>query len=93
MEIGEQLQNAQNMALTLKGIDSDRSMDLAELGAVVKTNITTFYLSAPLGQVSINNESCFCISMGSPIARQMISKKVGDTFQMAGKNQTISEIY
>lgn len=92
-KIGQQLQHAQNMALILRGINSSQLMDSAELGAVVRTNKTTFYLSAPLGQVSVNNKTCFCISMGSPIAREMISKKIGDIFLMAGQSQEIIEIY
>lgn len=91
-KIGEQLQNAQSMALTLKSIDETQSMNTAELGAIVKTDVTTFYLSAPLGQVSVEDDTCFCISMGSPIARQMMGKRIGDNFQMAGKTQTILKI-
>ena len=91
-KIGEQLRNAQAMMLSLNSIDADSELMKVELGALVKTNIATYFLSAPLGQVKLDKEVIFCISMGSPIGQQMLGKSKGDTFQMAGRSQEILEI-
>lgn len=91
-KIGEQLRNAQAMMLSLNSIDADSELMKVELGALVKTNIATYFLSAPLGQVKLDKEVIFCISLGSPIGQQMLGKSKGDTFQMAGRSQEILEI-
>lgn len=91
-KIGEQLRNAQIMLQSLNSVDPINTLDIVELGAMVKTNTASYYLSAPLGQVKLGDKSCFCISMGSPIGQQMSGKSVGEIFQVAGKSQEILEV-
>lgn len=91
-KIGEQLRNAETMLQAINAIDPTHLMQEAALGAVVQTNVGRYFLSAPLGQVKLNKEGYFCISMGSPIGRQLAGLKVGDTFEMAGKIQEIESV-
>ena len=91
-KISEQLHNMRAMLLTLKGIDPNRSQSKAELGALVSTQMAIYYLSTALGQITLDEQVVFCISMGSPIAQQMLSKKAGDQFQMGPKKQEILEV-
>lgn len=91
-KISEQLGLAKNMLTTLKSIDPEKIFKKAELGALVITDKGKYFLSAALGQVDMKGEKYFAISMNSPLAQKLLSKKVGDTIQLGSNQQVIIEI-
>lgn len=91
-KITEQLTQVKQMLELLKSIDPEKLTSKAELGAIVKTNLGQYFISVGLGVLEAENDKVFAISPGSPIGQQMLNKKKGDDFQMAGRTQTILEI-
>ena len=63
-----------------------------EFGTVVKTNKDTFFVSAGIERFYAEGKPIFGMSVLSPIYRAMKGKKVGDSFECAGKTYEIEEI-
>lgn len=64
-----------------------------QLGSLVVTEQTSFYISVPLGKVQIEDNDYFTISAGSPIGSKLLDKKAGDTFEFNGRSISIKSIY
>ncbi|MEM6643666.1 MAG: hypothetical protein AAF616_11860 [Bacteroidota bacterium] len=62
-------------------------------GALVVTKSQSYLISAALGEISFNGQKVFVISQQAPIAKAMMSKKVGDSFSFHGREHQILEIY
>jgi hypothetical protein len=100
----EQLRNDQDMYAkqyneALNGLNILRKIqfnlrnEVAGLGAVVKTNHQNFFLCINIGQFSINNEKFFGMSLESPLAKEMIGKKQGESFKFRDKVYQITELF
>lgn len=61
-------------------------------GAFVQTSKGSFFIAAGLGKQTVNGELVIFLSPISPLAQQLIKKKVGDEFDFMGKS-TITNIY
>lgn len=77
---------------TLNKINVDKTHKIVGLGSLVKTNNGLFFLSIPLGKLKFDNYYCYTLSSTSPIAKLLISKKVGDSFSFNGINYKIEII-
>ncbi len=76
----------------LKKIDPEKTSDLPALGAIVITDSQKFFVSASLGQVSLNGENYIAISSQSPMFKAMAGKKAGDKFTFRDNIFSIQEI-
>jgi len=92
-KISEQLTQVNLMLDMIRGIDPKKRLKKAGLGALIATEMAQYFIAVGLGQVSVNDEVVFVISAASPIGRAMLDKSVGDTFEMAGRRQSLLEIY
>lgn len=92
-KLSEQLKLAQMMRSGLANIDAKRVHQTATLGAVVSTDSGHYFLSVALGQLEVQGQTVFAISMTSPLAQQMMKKCKGDFFQLAGRNHRILDIF
>ena len=90
---GQQLNGVVKMKETLSKINLKRSSEIAHIGCVIKTTKASFFLSISAGQLIVNNENYFAISVSSPIGRVLLGKKEGDTFVFNMVKQTIKEIF
>ncbi|MBS0028291.1 GreA/GreB family elongation factor [Chitinophaga sp. 22321] len=61
-------------------------------GAFVRSTTTNFFIGAGLGKQVINGEPVIFLSPVSPLAQQLMQKKVGDEFEFKGKNR-ITDVY
>lgn len=61
-------------------------------GALLKSGNISFFISTGLGKQDVNGETVVFLSATSPLAQQLMRKKVGDEFEFKGKNR-ITEIY
>jgi len=84
-----QLSEVLNMKKTLSTIDPKRTFSVVELGALVKTNSSLFYISASLGAIKIKDQQVMAISAISPIAQIILGKKAGDTFEWLKKEDQV----
>jgi transcription elongation GreA/GreB family factor len=79
-----QLHNALQVKNTLTGINPNRITERVEAGSLVATTQGNYYLSIGMGAVNLKNQSYFCISVQSPIGRQLIGKSTGDEISING---------
>ncbi|WP_341839737.1 hypothetical protein [Chitinophaga caseinilytica] len=61
-------------------------------GAFVRSANAGFFIGAGLGKQIVDGETVIFLSPASPLAQQLMRRKVGDTFDFKGK-ETILEIY
>jgi hypothetical protein len=61
-------------------------------GAFIQCTTTGFFIAAGLGKQVVNNEPVIFLSPRSPLAQQLMSKKVGDEIDFKGKTK-ITKVY
>ncbi len=92
----EKLASQRNEALKLKRvldqIDPERQSTQVVLGSLVQTSHGRFFVAAGLGNITLNEESCFVISLAAPIGQSMLGLRVGECFTFNGKTMEIIEI-
>ncbi|MHC5354313.1 hypothetical protein ACYSNX_09050 [Myroides sp. LJL115] len=64
----------------IQKIDAKKVSDQVEFGSVVQLNTVYLFLSAALPKISFDQESILAISMDAPIAKQLVGRKVNDSF-------------
>ena len=83
-------------ALTLKReltrLNLQTVQEQASQGSMVMTNNGIYFLSIGIGEVNVNDQKIYCISVISPIGELIKGKKNGDTVTFRGKKITIQEI-
>lgn len=89
----KQLSEARDGLNTLHKIELDRQLDAVALGAVVITNAQKLFLSINIGQIKLENDTFFAISLEAPVAKAIIGKRVGDSFTFRDKTFQIKEIF
>ena len=87
-----QLNEANKLIVALNQISTSGNSTVAEAGSVVITNSGRFYLSISAGTLTLNNETYFAISPGSPIGLKMKGCKVGEEFTLNGKIYKVEEV-
>lgn len=62
------------------------------VGSLVMTNQGKFFISIGLGQVFLENDKYFVVSINSPIGALLLGKKINDTIIFNQKEYQISDI-
>jgi transcription elongation GreA/GreB family factor len=89
---GQLLIATQEMLETLTKINPLKTNALISLGALVTTNIGTYFLSVSAGQIKIKDQVYFAISTFSPIGSIMLGKKEGDLLHWNGRKIEIQAL-
>lgn len=89
----KQLDQALNELSTLQQININLTFDKVRPGAVIKTTNGNYFISASLGQLKINNEVYFAVSLTAPIAQAMFGVKKGDSFQFRNTPIKVLELF
>ncbi|HVI48441.1 MAG TPA: hypothetical protein VM802_26460 [Chitinophaga sp.] len=76
----------------LRMINVQSIYDAPAVGAFVRSTTTNFFIGAGLGKQVVDGEPVIFLSPVSPLAQQLMRKKVGDEFEFKGKNK-ITAIY
>ena len=85
----KQLHQALLLRNQLRQIDPTKQKEKAGQGSLVFTNQGRYFISAALGQVSLREETYFCISPVSPVGRKIMGQEPGFRFEF---NETEIEI-
>jgi transcription elongation GreA/GreB family factor len=88
----KQLVQAQNEMAELNKIDLQESL-MVKSGSMLKTLSSTYFIAVGLGVLKIENHTVVVLSPKSPLALQMLGKKLGETFAFNKQNHTIVEIH
>lgn len=83
---GQQLANIQQMKETLAKIDVLKKSTNAHLGSLIKTNTGNYFLSVSAGQLKVDNELYFAVSVSSPIGKLLLGKSVNEQVMFNSKN-------
>ena len=75
---GQQIANIQQMKETLAKIDVLKKSTNAHLGSLIKTNTGNYFLSVSVGQLKVDNELYFAVSVSSPIGKLLLGKSVNE---------------
>lgn len=77
---------------SLSSIDPNRVCDKVELGALVATTMSDFFIAGSLGKIKTGDQEVMVISAISPIAQAMLDHKVNDSFDWMNKSVEILDI-
>lgn len=92
-KLGQQQQELDKMAQILRMVDIGSSSEKIGLGNLVRTSSASYFISISSGVFKTEeSDSIFCISPSTPIAKLLLGKEVGDTFNFRGKTYTILEL-
>ncbi len=87
-----QLHKAEKLKTELENINLKKKFDKVEFGSLVSDGKNLYFISTALGKIDIDEASCFCISLASPIGKALHNKTVGDEISFMGKTITIQAI-
>lgn len=76
----------------LRAININSIYNTPAPGAFVQSSKADFFIAAGLGKQLVNGEQVVFLSPVSPLAQQLMKKKLGDEFDFMGKS-TITAIY
>lgn len=82
-----------NQLKPLKSIDTRKICDKVELGAIILTTGSNYFISSALGQIESEGDTYLVVSAMAPIVQNMLGKQVGDEFTFNKASFKISEIY
>lgn len=87
----QQLTSITQMKEVLSRIDIEKNSKIGCLGSVIITNKANYFLSISCGKITVDTINYFAISTNSPIGKQLLGIKVGDTISF--NEAEILEIY
>ncbi|MCX6197806.1 MAG: 3-oxoacyl-ACP synthase [Bacteroidetes bacterium] len=88
-----QLAEAIKQKQLLSQISVDKKLETIQVGCLVITNHEKFFISISAGSLKLNNETYLAISPSSPLGRNLIDKKKGDSVSFNNKLYSILEVY
>ena len=89
----QQLEGISIMNQILSKVDISKSSKIAHLGSVIITNKANYFLSISAGQLSVENNTYFAISISSPIGKLLLGKKENEEVLFNGNLIKIKEIF
>jgi len=87
-----QFQETMKLKVLLDKIDITSDSETIHQGSVVTTNNGIFFLAAALGQVTLENQVYFVISSVSPLGKELLDKKAGESVIVNGRTFKISKV-
>lgn len=87
-----QMSEVLKMKQALDQINSNKDYEKAELGALVRTKMASYFLSASVGKLEIDGQTIFAISPAAPIGQAMLGKQAGEEFSFSGRAMQILEL-
>lgn len=92
-EILEYLDEANKLKSKLKQVDIFQSNEVVKQGSLVECSNGNFFLSIPLGKITLNDTTYFAISKEAPVGQLLIDKKVGESISFNNNTFKIIKIY
>lgn len=92
----DRIQNQQDMhQMLLKELDATSNLasnGLIQKGSLVQTQDNWYYLSIPVGKLSLDQGDCYVISMSSPLGKELLGKAKEDRFTFRGQEMQILNV-
>lgn len=87
-----QLAKLQGLQHELARVPLERVFDRVAFGSLVSTDQGSYFIAIGLGQVEVSGETCFAISLASPIGQALKDKQVGDMVSFNGRDIAVQAI-
>ena len=88
-----QLRQLNSMKQLLAKCKPDQLSEEIRLGALVRSNEGLYYFAVPLGKVEAAGESCFVLSLASPLGKALLGKKSGESIPFMKREIEVLEVY
>ncbi|WP_203256541.1 GreA/GreB family elongation factor [Hyunsoonleella ulvae] len=89
---GKQLAEIQKVKETLSKINIEKNSETISLGCLVYTTTLNYFIAISAGEINYNNDKFYAISPSTPIAKLLLSKKVGEQVTFRSLTFTIVKI-
>ena len=73
-------------------IDPTKKCSKVEFGSLIITSENNFFICSAIGKIELDSSDYFCISLASPIGKQLRNKEIGDSFIFQAKKASILDI-
>lgn len=91
-KLGQQLLEAERTQHILHKVPQESKSAKVVLGSLVKTDKSNYYIAISAGRFELNKETVFCISAHTPIAKLLLGREKGDSFQFNGALHKLLDI-
>lgn len=91
MQIQRQLAVFQEHQMQVRKLTENFS-EIIKSGSIAKTTFGNFIIITSIGEFQVNGEKFISISEQTPLAQQLMGKKVGDSFLIQGKTYQVLEV-
>ncbi len=88
-KLHQQLHQFESQLTILKKLNPDSTTETIQTGSLIKTDKGYFYIAVPLGKI----EEVMVISVGAPLGKIFLGKKVGEILEFNNMKYNIQEIY
>ncbi len=89
----QQLEAIHNMKCTLARIKLNTTSNVVKLGSLAVTNQASYFIAISAGEIEIDKQKYYAISLDSPIGKLLLGKTKNNDFIFNGKPIKIQETY
>ncbi|MFZ1692218.1 MAG: 3-oxoacyl-ACP synthase [Flavobacteriales bacterium] len=91
-QLEAQLAKTQAMQQELARVPIDRAYEQVAFGSLITTDHGCYFIAIGLGAIEAAGETCYAISLASPIGQVLKDKRVGEVIDFNGKRITVQLI-
>ncbi|MDX1277339.1 GreA/GreB family elongation factor [Oceanihabitans sediminis] len=91
-KIGQQLAETQKLKEVLSKIDAAKVSESVLLGGVVYTTKSNYFIAISAGELQVEKDNFYAISVNTPIAQLLMGKKEGDSINFRGTNFEVLKV-
>ncbi len=91
-KLNKQLLEVNMLEQRIELVERATNSNKIELGSLVLTTHFNYYLSIPIGKITIENNTYYAISPSSPIGQKLINQQIGSEFVFNGKSIKITNV-
>ena len=92
-KVGNQLAEIQKIKEILKKTDISKSSEIICLGSLVFTSKSNYFIAISAGNISVNNQQFYTISMDTPMGHLLTAKRIGDEVIFRDDKIIIENVY
>jgi hypothetical protein len=92
-KVGNQLAEIQKIKEILKKTDISKSSEIICLGSLVFTSKSNYFIAISAGNISVNNQQFYTISMDTQMGHLLTAKRIGDEVIFRDDKIIIENVY
>lgn len=88
----QQLNQTTRLKNELASINLEKKHSRVEFGSLVETNQGIYFISIPVGKITVADLDYFVLSMASPVGKLLEGKKIGEKMVFQGREFVIQGV-